>query len=54
MCRGRGRQAGRTWRAAGACRRGARPRSRRIDDEHRLVCRVDEKEVNILEVRYYC
>ncbi|MEU3343139.1 type II toxin-antitoxin system YoeB family toxin [Streptomyces sp. NPDC006668] len=25
-----------------------------MDDEHRLVCRVDEKEVNILEVRYYC
>ncbi|SDG51132.1 MULTISPECIES: Txe/YoeB family addiction module toxin [Streptomyces] len=28
-------------------------RSRRIDDEHRLVYRADEKEVKILEARYH-
>ncbi|MCF0079119.1 Txe/YoeB family addiction module toxin [Streptomyces lomondensis] len=27
--------------------------SRRIDDEHRLVYRVDEKEVKILKARYH-
>jgi toxin YoeB len=27
--------------------------SRRIDDEHRLVYRVDEKEVQILKARYH-
>lgn len=27
-------------------------RSRRIDDEHRLVYRADEKEVKILKARY--
>lgn len=30
-------------------------RSRRVDDEHRLVCRADDSEVKILKVRYhYC
>ncbi|MEU8456210.1 Txe/YoeB family addiction module toxin [Streptomyces griseoaurantiacus] len=28
-------------------------RSRRIDDEHRLVYRADEKEVKILKARYH-
>ncbi len=27
--------------------------SRRIDDEHRLVCRTDDKEVKILKARYH-
>ncbi|MBT2472829.1 Txe/YoeB family addiction module toxin [Streptomyces sp. ISL-66] len=27
--------------------------SRRIDDEHRLVYRVDDKEVKILKARYH-
>lgn len=27
--------------------------SRRIDDEHRLVYRADEKEVKVLEARYH-
>ncbi|MFE7760923.1 Txe/YoeB family addiction module toxin [Streptomyces sp. NPDC057438] len=27
--------------------------SRRIDDEHQLVYRVDEKEVKILKARYH-
>ncbi|MBT2404666.1 MULTISPECIES: Txe/YoeB family addiction module toxin [unclassified Streptomyces] len=27
--------------------------SRRIDDEHRLVYRVDDKEVKILKLRYH-
>ncbi|WP_326552136.1 type II toxin-antitoxin system YoeB family toxin [Micromonospora sp. NBC_01813] len=26
---------------------------RRVDDEHRLVCRADEKEVKIIKARYH-
>jgi toxin YoeB len=34
-------------------RLGADRRSRRIDDEHRLVYRADGKEVKILKARYH-
>jgi toxin YoeB len=27
--------------------------SRRIDDEHRLICRADAKEVKIIKARYH-